>query len=135
MKILIIIILIMFISLSLTLQAQKTNDYTKELIEQKIKSFRSMKTTGMILTFTGIPLLVIGTPIYFKSANVDDLDVGGMWIGAVMMISGELMTAGGIVLWSIGGSKTKKYKKILKEYKPTFSFGVTPKGFSLKYNF
>ena len=83
-----------------------------------------MKTTGMIMTGIGVPTLIAGVVLYINwasdevnsSSSSSSTSIDGRAIGGLaLMVVGELLTGGGIALWAIGGSKAKKYQRILDE--------------------
>jgi len=88
-----------------------------------------MKHAGVGLTIGGAVLTVIGvgvmataeTEVYnygsYESTNGDKFVMG-----ALATELGVGMTAGGIVLWSIGSSKRNKYMKKMK----SLSFNLNP---------
>jgi hypothetical protein len=137
----IIICLLIFISTS-NMNAQAYQELSQEQLQKKVESYKSMKTTGMVMTFIGIPALVAGAVLYVNwvvsntnySSN-SSIDSGGAVGGLVLMVVRELMTVGGIVLWSIGGNKSKKYQRKLDESTGKLSLKSGKYGVGLVYRF
>ena len=74
-----------------------------------------LEKTGRVLTFIGVPLLIIGgvmvansDGLYYNCTNgVCDGDAQGGF-GVVLLGSGIGLTGTGIVLWAIGSKRTKR---------------------------
>ena len=74
-----------------------------------------LEKTGRVLTFIGVPLLIIGgimvansDGLYYNCTNgVCDGDAQGGF-GVILLSSGIGLTGTGIVLWAIGSKKTKQ---------------------------
>lgn len=114
MKKICIIILLGFINFPFVLNAQVLTDQQKSLYENKVISFTKMKHTGIGLTIGGAALSVAGIAIMSNSGYIDSYyssdDEATQWaLGYLTLLAGIGATAGGITLWSIGGSKVKQY--------------------------
>ena len=115
-----------------------SGEYSREYLEQQLGKFKTMRTTGIILTTAGIPMAAVGIPMYFSEYGKqysDDINTGKFLGGAVLMVAGELMIIGGVVLWAFGHSRVKRYKKMISRQDFGLNFEVTKKGLSLQYRF
>lgn len=126
MKNRIILILLIFAGFfSQQTYSQNNDPYSVDFLETKIQKFKGMKTSGIIMTAVGIPSLVTGVVLYVdwvsdevnsSSSSSSSTTIDGRAIGGLaLMVVGELLTGGGIVLWAIGGSKSRKYQKMLDQ--------------------
>ena len=97
-------------------------DQQRSLYQKKVISFTKMKRTGIYLTFGGVVLSVAGIammvnsgydPYYDPYYPTSDEGAGLYLFGYFNAIAGVTATAGGITLWTIGGSKVKKYNQKL----------------------
>ena len=118
MKRIIVIFLLIVFALPCVVKGQEEKRF---LYERKIISFAKMKQTGIGLTFGGA-LLSIGGIAVMANSNLGTgyIDSYGnsreteRWmLGYLALCLGVPTTAGGIVFWSIGGSKMKKYQEKL----------------------
>jgi hypothetical protein len=145
MKKIIIVILLGIFTFPNLLQAQVL-DQKKSLYQKKVISFTKMKRTGVGLTIGGALLTVGGIAMMVSSdynaydSNMYDYsatsdDGAGEWIlGYVTTCVGVGATTGGIVLWSMGGSRVRSYQKKLN----SLSLNLNPgqyQMFSLAYRF
>jgi len=115
-----------------------SNDYSKSELDQKLNKFKKMRTTGIVLTVVGIPMAAFGIPMYFSESgkqDPNDLNFGKFIGGAVLMVAGEIMVVGGIVMWAFGNSRVNRYKNLLDQKDSGLSFGLTRKGFGIQYRF
>lgn len=141
----IIIILLGIFTFPNLLQAQLL-DQKKAIYQKKVISFSKMKRTGVgltiggaILTVGGIALMVDGAKQAnhydsYNSYSTSDDPTGEFVLGYLATCIGVGATSGGIVLWSIGGSKARSYQKKLN----SVSLNLNPgkhQMFSLAYRF
>ena len=126
--------LIVFLSFS---TSAFSGEYSQEYLKQKLGKFKTMRTTGIVLTSVGIPMAVVGIPMYFSEANkdADDVKLGKFLGGAVLMVVGELSVIGGVVLWAFGHSRVKRYRGLLEQKEYGLNLGVGGKGVQLQYRF
>lgn len=101
--------------------------------EKKVKGYRGMRRTGIVLTAVGVPLAVGSTALIIseskKDSNYFESDFK-IILGAVGLVGGGVCTIAGVTLWAIGGKKMNQYKKA-----DNVSFDVGPNSFKLCYNF
>jgi hypothetical protein len=143
MKKLIAIILFGMFIFPLVLQGQVISDQQKDLYQKKVYKFKKMKSTGVAITFGGAILTAGGIAMMIKGAdeyvNNDsysstDLYPTSFYVGYVGAILGGAATTGGIVMWSIGGSKARSYSKRLNSL--SLNLNPAPKQMiSLSYRF
>jgi hypothetical protein len=143
MKKLIAIILFGMFIFPLVLQGQVISDQQKDLYQKKVYKFKKMKSTGVAVTFGGAILTAGGIAMMIKGAdeyvNNDsysstDLYPTSFYVGYVGAILGGAATTGGIVMWSIGGSKARSYSKRLNSL--SLNLNPAPKQMiSLSYRF
>jgi len=145
-KTIIFILLVLFIYPS----ALKAQDQKKMLYQNKVISFTKMKRSGIGLTIGGVLLTIGGAAMMVDGArqleendrnetyDTYDSTSGDMpaefIAGYVTACLGVGATSGGIVLWSIGASKAKKYQQKIN----SFSLNLNPgqrQVFSLAYRF
>ena len=134
-----LIVLLGFFVFPFVLNAQVLTDQQKTLYQNKVIKFTKMKKTGMGLTFGGVALSVAGVIVmnnsdYFDSIYPTDNQASEWLLGYLTFAVGIGATAGGITLWSIGGSKMKKYTQKLN----SFSLNLNPAPhqlISLSYRF
>lgn len=134
-----LIILLGFFTFPFVLNAQVLTDQQKSLYEYKVIRFTKMKHTGVGLTIGGAILSVAGVAMivnsgYLESNSTSDDGAGLYLLGYLSTSLGVGMTAGGIVLWTIGGRKTKEYNQKLN----SFSLNLNPASHqlvSLSYRF
>lgn len=136
----IFIAVILFCSFT-NLNAQESQ---KDFYWNKAAKYGRMKNAGVGLTIGGIITTVIGVKL-LSDAVSDELnnnnygtsndDNSGKYLGGLVFTElGVGMTAGGIVLWSIGGAKKNKYLSKVK----SLSFELNPESsrkLSLTYKF
>jgi hypothetical protein len=125
------------------LQGQVISDQQKDLYQKKVYKFKKMKSTGVAITFGGAILTAGGIAMMIKGAdeyvNNDsysstDLYPTSFYVGYVGAILGGAATTGGIVMWSIGGSKARSYSKRLNSL--SLNLNPAPKQMiSLSYRF
>ena len=134
-----IIILLGFFIFPFVLNAQVLTDQQKTLYQNKVIKFTKMKKTGMGLTFGGIALSVAGVIVmnnsdFFDSVYPTDEQYTEWALGYLVCAVGIGATAGGITLWSIGGSKVRKYNQKLDSF--SLNLNPSPRQFiSLAYRF
>lgn len=143
MKKLIAIILFGMFIFPLVLQGQVISDQQKDLYQKKVYKFKKMKSTGVAITFGGAILTAGGIAMMIKGAdeyvNNDsysstDLYPTSFYVGYIGAILGGAATTGGIVMWSIGGSKARSYSKRLNSL--SLNLNPAPKQMiSLSYRF
>lgn len=102
--------------LLLQLSGFSQDKYEKDLYLRKAEKYSNMKTAGMVMTFGGAALTVLGistmansgydanNPNYYNSNEEDKF-----LLGYLATLGGVALTGGGIPLWVIGASKSKKY--------------------------
>jgi hypothetical protein len=123
---------------------QQKDEYAK-----KIRSYSKMRNTGIILTVSGAVFIVGGvvlivdgsktetnyTTTYGYSYNSGSNDNSTeILLGVLGITVGVFMDTGGIILWSIGGSKKRNYTKKMN----AVSLNLNPnlhQSFSLAYRF
>ena len=133
------IVLIWLFILPFALQAQEIPYQQKLLYQNKIVSYTKMKTAGIVLTFGGTILSVAGIAMMANSGYdpyypMSDAGYEKYVSGYLIAVLGISATAGGITLWSIGGSKVKKYTQKLN----SISLNINPvprQLFSIAYRF
>lgn len=111
----IVILLISFTNLN----AQESQ---KDFYWKKAEKFGRMKKTGVGLTIGGAVLTIVGIGLIADAAHTETTSYGyynepneaNLMAGVVALELGVGMTAGGIVLWSIGASKKNKYLNRIK---------------------
>ena len=127
MKKLIIILLFGIFVFPIATQAQVITDQQKSLYQNKVYKFTKMKSAGIgltiggsILTLSGFIMMVEGASRgsrydYLSSdSNYCGSDLpASFYLGVLGTTLGISATAGGIVLWSIGGAKVRSYSKKL----------------------
>lgn len=134
-----LIILLGFFIFPFVLKAQVLTDQQKSLYEYKVVKFTKMKRTGIGLTIGGAILSVAGVVMvvnsgYLGSDSTSDDGAGQYLLGYTTTTLGVGMTAGGIVLWTIGSSKTKQYNQKLNSF--SLNLNPTPRQMvSLAYRF
>lgn len=126
--------------------AQTSEDlqYQHDLCIKKIQRYTSMKNTGIVMTVGG-GAMAIGGIILFSN-SLDDLneynntyyaegDEGAnAFVGLLMAELGVGIAAGGIVLWTIGSSKVRKYTNKMNSL--SFNLNDDPRrALSLTYRF
>lgn len=141
-KILFILLVLMISSLAIRAQNQQNLLY-----QAKVEKYTKMKHAGVGLTIGGSVLTGIGLGLMVdgirKVNNDDNYDPyssssvdgsGEVIIGYLGFVLGVSTTTTGIVLWSIGASKTNKYQQKLN----SISLNLNPtrhQAFSLAYRF
>lgn len=136
----IFIAVILFCSFT-NLNAQESQ---KDFYWKKAAKFERMKNAGVGLTIGGIVATVIGVKLISDAAREEANnsnygsgtdDNSEKFLGGLVFTElGVGMTAGGIVLWSIGGAKKSKYLAKAK----SLSFELNPEStrkLSLTYKF
>lgn len=141
-KILFILLVLMISSLAIRAQNQQNLLY-----QAKVEKYTKMKHAGVGLTIGGSVLTGIGLGLMVdgirKVNNDDNYDPyssssvdgsGEVIIGYLGFVLGVSTTTTGIVLWSIGASKSNKYQHKLN----SISLNLNPtrhQAFSLAYRF
>lgn len=101
--------------LLLQLSGFSQDKYQKDLYLRKAEKYSNMKTAGMVMTFGGAALTVLGISTMANSGyNSYDpnssSESAGKWLaGYFETLGGITLIGGGIPLWIIGASKSKKY--------------------------
>ena len=130
-------------------------DQKKELYQHKVMTFTRMKHTGVWLTITGALLTAGGVALIVDGergennnfvytdeygnpySNNDKTETGAgakILLGTLTTCVGIMATSGGVVLWTIGGSKVRSYKGKLNSL--SFNYNPGPRQlFSLAYRF
>lgn len=113
----------------------------KELYTKKVETYTKMKNAGKGLTFGGAILTVVGVGLIVDAVSSEmdndyyDSSEDAKAMGGILAVElGTVMTTGGIVLWTIGASKSNKYSSKLKG----LSLNLNPdihKKLSLTYTF
>ncbi len=141
--------------LSAQLLDQRNLQYQKkEIYEHKVMSFTRMKHAGVWLTISGAILTVGGVALIVNGANnsntnnnpyldqydpygvrnTSEEDAAKILFGTLTACVGVIATTGGVVLWTIGGSKARSYKGKLNSL--SFNYNPGPRQlFSLAYRF
>jgi hypothetical protein len=127
--------------LLLQLSGFSQDRYEKDLYLRKAEKYSNMKTAGMVLTFGGAALTVLGistmansgydanNPNYYNSDEESKFA-----LGYLAALGGVAITGGGIPLWIIGASKSKKYMNMYRNV----SLNLKPDAghmLNLTYNF
>lgn len=141
MKKTLLLIIVLLLGCQITGLAQKYQP--EDLYLRKIITYNKMKNTGIGLTVGGVILTVVGIGILVDEANTEidnnynynySPNEERILLGVVSTELGIGLTAAGVVLWSIGGSKQAKYSKKLKAL--TLSLNNEPgKKLCLSYRF
>lgn len=108
------ILLVVFVS-HLSLQAQ---DQRKQLYQNKVEKFTTMRNVGVGLTIGGAILTIAGISTMSNAVAEDpNLETDN---GASKFLTGYFVTAlgvtasgGGIALWAVGGAKKRSYSNKL----------------------
>jgi hypothetical protein len=130
-----VIMLLFVFSISLNLTAQKLINIDTLNIDQpnldKLKAVDmrkavNMRKAGMILTFSGVGILIASNIVGFTIANIQSDDPynypwgGGFIAGAYILIIGNSVglatTVVGTPLWIIGGKRINKIALALKTF-------------------
>jgi hypothetical protein len=96
----------------------KAQEDQKHLYMRKIGTYSRMRNAGIGLTIGGGVLTIVGISV-FSNATASDpnlLNEQNMEKATLGILTAELgcmMASGGIVFWTIGGSKRSKYMKKL----------------------
>lgn len=147
MKTKILFILLVFMISSFMIQAQNQQNL---LYQAKVEKYTKMKHTGVGLTIGGTILTGIGIGLMvdgIRKVNNDDTydpydpnsststdGSGEALVGYLGFVLGVSTTTTGIILWSVGSSKSNKYQQRLN----SISLNLNPgrnQMFSLSYNF
>jgi len=81
----------------------------------KLEKARKIKTTGKVLTFSGISLGIVGYYILSTSTtNGYASDPGTSTLGVLTFIVGGVFVSTGIPLWVVGSVNEKKYDREIK---------------------
>ena len=93
--------------------------YQKDLYLRKAEKYSNMKTGGIVMTIGGAALTVLGISTMANSGynlydpNSSSSEQAGKWLaGYFETLGGIALTGGGIPLWIIGASKSKKYRNM-----------------------
>lgn len=97
--------------------------YTKGIVEAKVKKFKNIRTTGLVMLGCGGALIASGI-VCISNADWEprpvsedgdvNSSVGAGAAGITMTTLGVPVTIAGIVLTSIGSKKSKEYKLRLR---------------------
>ena len=103
-------------------------------------SGKRMKTTGWILTGTGIGSFVVGLAMMGAGVEEDDLDLAG--VGGVFFVASPFLIGAGVPILAVGGSKKRRaLRSFNMQYhssqtpSPHFQFNVYPNRVGLAYVF
>ncbi|MDO9254518.1 MAG: hypothetical protein Q7U54_03325 [Bacteroidales bacterium] len=94
--------------------------YEKDLYLRKAEKYTNMKTAGIVMTFGGAALTVLGISTMANSGydsydpNASSESAGKWLAGYFETLGGIALTGGGIPLWIIGSSKNKKYMNMYR---------------------
>jgi len=105
----------------------------------KYNSGRRMKTTGWVLTGTGIAAFVIGFGVLVDGAENEEYEQADA--GALIFTAGVGLIAGGVTTLAIGSGKRRRALNAFKnqyyssEQSPHFQFNVYPNRVGLAYVF
>jgi len=124
---------------------------SQEVLSRKLKSSLRMKSTGKYLVGFGVVASLVGVGFAVKGANeqneyteqfnqgnYDDLNDDGeasYQISYYCLAGGVALIGTGITLWTVGGIKSSRYKRLLDESKNEFSLNFNKHGIGLQYNF
>ncbi len=144
----------LFLSLFILFSVCSGQENVQQELSQKFKESIQMKRTGFYLIGAGAVVEVAGIYLFVKGMDEIfsdmDLDLFGTgedqeenkrkfgdktdW-GIVVFIVGNAVMGSGFALASIGGSKSKKYRRMMKTKPNEIKLGFSSKGFGLYYNF
>jgi hypothetical protein len=94
--------------------------YEKDLYLRKAEKYSNMKTAGIVMTFGGAALTVLGISTMANSGydsydpNASSESASKWLAGYFETLGGIALTGGGIPLWIIGSSKSKKYMSMYR---------------------
>jgi hypothetical protein len=106
--------------LLLQLSGFSQDKYEKDLYLRKAEKYSNMKTAGIVMTFGGAALTVLGISTMANSGydsydpNASSESAGKWLAGYFETLGGITLTGGGIPLWIIGSSKNKKYMNMYR---------------------
>lgn len=121
------------------------SNYQDEL-SIKLQNAIKMKKTGKNLFVTGL----IGTAsgLYFTIDGIQKVELNlfdsssdgaeneeELIIGIVILVVGEALLITGTSLWIAGGSRSNRYKKMLKKTSGGLGLGFCNEGFGIYYKF
>ena len=115
MKNKVIFILLVLLAYHFTLQAQIQK---KQLYQQKIEKFTTMRNVGVGLTIGGAILTIAGISTMSNAIAQDpnletENGTSKFMTGYLVTVLGVTASGGGIALWAIGGSKKRSYSNKL----------------------
>ncbi len=101
------------------------------------------------MTVAGIGLTVAGVVVYINGLSESDAftnsynryddnsdDGAGKIIGGlVVMIAGEALLATGITFWIVGGVKSGRYQRLIKQKEKQLSLKLDHRGIGIQFNF
>jgi hypothetical protein len=134
-----VIIVLLLVIFAVSGNAQSKSRFTPEQLNLALKKAKTIKRTGAIITISGCVLDITGivllatSPVnghrysYFLGEEVDTYD----WRGGYVLLTGVVLSLGGIPPWIIGGVKKTHAENKLAELKVTASFN----GIGLKIRF
>jgi O-antigen ligase len=136
MKALIIVLLLVILAVSVN--AQSKSHLNQEQLNNALKKAKTIKRTGAVITISGCVLDVTGIVLLATSpvnghrysyffGETDTYD----WRGGYVLLTGVVLSLGGIPPWVIGGVKKIHAENKLAELKVSASFN----GIGLKIRF
>jgi hypothetical protein len=133
-----VIIVLLLVVFAVSGSAQSRRQYTPEQLNLALKKAITIKKTGTIMTISGCMLDVTGiillatSPVngHRYSYLFGEIDTYA-WRGGYVLLTGVVLSLGGIPPWIIGGIKKMHAEKKLAQLKVTASFN----GIGLKIRF
>lgn len=128
-----ITILVTLTLILLQLSGFSQDKYEKDLYLRKAEKYSNMKTAGMVMTFGGAALTVLGISTMANSGydsydpNATSESAGKWLVGYFETLGGVTLVGGGIPLWIIGASKSKKYRNMYNNV----SLNIKPDAYNL----
>jgi hypothetical protein len=137
-KIKALIIFLLLVILAISVNAQSKGHLNQEQLNNALKKAKTIKRTGAIITISGCVLDVTGIVLLATSpvtgqkysyfwGETDTYD----WRGGYVLLTGVVLSLGGIPPWIIGGIKKMHAENKLAELKVSASIN----GIGLKIRF
>lgn len=116
--------------------AQQDDD--RSLFQKKAEKYRKMKNTGIVLTFGGSVLSIVGAVTLLNSApsstyyygSTQTTNTGNAAGGAIAYLLGAACVGTGVPLWIVGGINHGKYTRKLEALSARLN--VAPQGKGVK---